>query len=443
MPNKVRQLVLARIVSRYHSCFAHELTCTLDHLLSYFLDADSSGRLRSNSDLSSTTSPRQPMHPNAVSQQNLGAAPPTRTPAVHFYAGGSQKPPTPPQPQHSPHQHQGAAAAAHPDSSLSSMASMAAALIGGPIPVFPPPSDNAKEEDTTISPTVDLIRGGHENLMLPPAQGQPTEAEKQQHLAWLQQINAMAAMARHQPNINGMPMPTAPGMPAAPGYPPLPPHAHAMYAPVPAAETEEKRARRLARNRESARQSRRRKKERLATLEKQVTTLFAKVEEQRGEKIMVMESELQNRRIEGLATVQSKQELQQLLHDTGPNCVVRERVASFQYEKLRQLLLPRHQEFLLWLTLQQDEFFSTAKNNKTATSSVNNKAGRVSSKQIGEELMNEAKKSQKQNIEEEDDKVSSEANDFERMWPLLCFELLVSVDQEERLVQTQRRYVNG
>ena len=216
-----------------------------------------------------------------------------------------------------------------------------------------------------------------------------------------------------------------------------------MYAPVPAAETEEKRARRLARNRESARQSRRRKKERLATLENQVTNLFAQMEQQRHAKIMVMEGELQKRRYEGLATVQSKEELQQLLHDTGPNCVVRERVASFQYEKLRQLLLPRHQEFLLWLTLQNDAFFSTAKNSKTGTSSVNNKAGRVSSKQIGEELMTEAKKSGKQNIEEDEDKVSSEANDVERMWPLLCFELLVSVDQEERLVQTQRRYVAG
>lgn len=360
------------------------------------------------------------------------------TPAVHFYAGGSQKPPTPPQPQHASQQFQGVAAAA-PDSSLSSMASMAAALVGGP--VFPLPSDNAKEDDATISPTVDLIKGAHENLMLPPAQGQPTEAEKQQHLAWLQQINAMAAMARHQPNNNGIPMPAAPGIPGVPGYPPLPPQAHVMYAPVPAAETEEKRARRLARNRESARQSRRRKKERLATLEKQVTNLFTQVEQQRLDKIMVMEGELQKRRHEGLATVQSKEELQQLLHDTGPNCVVRERVASFQYEKLRQLLLPRYQEFLLWLTLQNDAFFSTAKNNKTGTSSVNNKAGRVSSKQIGEELTNEAKKSGKQNIEEDEDKVSSDANDVERMWPLLCFELLVSVDQEERLVQTQRRYV--
>jgi hypothetical protein len=86
--------------------------------------------------------------------------------------------------------------------------------------------------------------------------------------------------------------------------------------------------------------------------------------------------------------------------------------------------------------LQQDAFFNKAKNSKANL--ANNKAGRVSSKQIGEELTNEAKKSRKQNIEEEDDKVSSAANDVERMWPLLCFELLVSVDQEERLTQTQR-----
>jgi len=215
-----------------------------------------------------------------------------------------------------------------------------------------------------------------------------------------------------------------------------------QYPPVQAGETEEKRARRLARNRESARASRRRKKERLTTLEKQVTNLFGEVETQRRKKIMEMEEQLQARRLQGLASVSNKQDLQQLLQETGPNCVVREQVASFQYEKLRQLLLPRHHEFLLWLSLQQEGFFNAAKNSKTAV--ANNKAGRVSSKQIGEELTNEAKKGRKQNIEEEDDKVSSEATDVERMWPLLCFELLVSVDQEERLIQAQGRCVaNG
>lgn len=359
------------------------------------------------------------------------------TPAVHFYTGSSQKPPTPPQPQHA-----GQPQPPLPESSMS-MASMAAALVGGP--VFPPPG--AKEDDSTISPTADLIKGAHENLMLPPAQGQPTEAEKQQHLAWLQQINAMAVMARHQPVPNGMPMPAAPGIPPAPaaavsngGFPPLPPHHHgAMYPAVPAAETEEKRARRLARNRESARASRRRKKERLATLEKQVTSLFAQVEMQRRAKIMEMEQQLQLRRAEALVSLSTRQDLEVMLQETGPNTLIRQRVITFQYEKLRQLLIPRHHEFLLWLTLQQDEFFTAAKNAKSSLS--NNKAGRVSSKQIGEELNNEAKKTRKQNIEEEEDKVTSAANDVNRMWPLLCFELLVSVDQEERLNQAQKRYV--
>lgn len=423
-------------MSRYAYSSHLLFLCCIDHLLSYFLDADSAGRRRSNSDLSSTTSPRIPMHPSSVAAaQNGASVQATMTPAVQFYAG---KPPTPPKPQH--------AAAAQPDSSLSSMASVAAALVGGP--VFPT-TENAKEDDTTISPTVDLIKGSHENLMLPPAQGQPTEADKQQHLAWLQQINAMAILARngqHMPQPGAAPVSSMP--PVLGGYPPLIPpqaaaahhlHHHQYPPPIPAAETEEKRARRLARNRESARASRRRKKERLATLEKQVTSLFAQVQRQRRDLIMVMETELQKRRTEGLRDVQSKQDLEQLLHDTGPNCVVRERVASFQYERLRQLLLPRHQEFLLWLTLQQDAFFNMAKNKKTNMAS--NKAGRVSSKQIGEELTNETKKGRKQNIEEEDDKVSSEANDVDRMWPLLCFELLVSVDQEERFVQAQRRYV--
>jgi hypothetical protein len=111
---------------------------------------------------------------------------------------------------------------------------------------------------------------------------------------------------------------------------------------------------------------------------------------------------------------------------------VRERVATFQYEKLRQLLLPRHEEFVLWLTLQQDSFFNSLKDKRAASS----KTGRVSSKQIGEELSNEFNN----NNNDEDEKLST--NDLYQIWPLFCFEHLVSVEQEEKLIQTSKRIRN-
>jgi hypothetical protein len=104
-------------------------------------------------------------------------------------------------------------------------------------------------------------------------------------------------------------------------------------------------------------------------------------------------------------------------------------VARFQYEKLRQLLLPRHEEFVLWLTLQQDAFFNSLKDKRAALS----KTGRVSSKQIGEELSNEFNATNN----DEDEKLST--NDLYQIWPLFCFEHLVSVEQEEKLIQTQKR----
>ena len=159
-----------------------------------------------------------------------------------------------------------------------------------------------------------------------------------------------------------------------------------------------------------------------------------------------MEKQLQLVRSEQLESMDvakvTRKELQELLRETSPNCTVRERVASFQYSNLRQLLLPRNQEFLLWLTLQPDGFFMQAKEEKIKGEKT---TGRVSSKQIGEELTTEWKKGEQDEEsgsgegDEGDKSLSSRADDVTRMWPLLCYELAISVDQEERLVQTQKR----
>jgi hypothetical protein len=315
------------------------------------------------------------------------------------------------------------------------MASMAAALVsgGGPISSSSSCHHHQDHEDATISPTTSMITNqSPENLMLP--SGPQTDAEKQQHLLWLQHINAMAQMAR-QPSSG------------VAGYPSsvFPLHtanaAAAANAATAGVETEEKRARRLARNRESARQSRRRKKERLATLEDKVTSLFGELEEQRRAKMMEMEDQLRAARRRELraldgATV-TRERLVQFLRETGCNIPVRERVISFQLEKLRQLVLPRHEEFLAWLTLQPDDFFTSLRDRRLNNNSNNNKTGRISSKQIGEELTSEFNNKLNNNNADEDEKLSSV--DPSEIWPLYCFELLVSVDQEERLISAQKR----
>ena len=251
------------------------------------------------------------------------------------------------------------------------------------------------------------------------AQGQPgDQSNKDGHLEWLKQLNARAKAANHNP------MTQPPGQPASmmppPGTlvsmhaPPQPPTvvaqhgggaAHVFHAgtfPTAAAaaaavaqnpmlyqaalnhkfhmaaqsqgESEEKRARRLERNRESARKSRRRKKERLATLGAQVDRLHTQIEDERRNQVNAMCATLKQVR---------KDELARLLHDDQLNTQAgQERIASilmcssggspiarsateFQYTTLRQVLLPRYQKFLLWLTLHGESFFTAGKDEYT------------------------------------------------------------------------------
>jgi len=68
--------------------------------------------------------------------------------------------------------------------------------------------------------------------------------------------------------------------------------------------------------------------------------------------------------------------------------------------------------------------------------------GKISSKQLGEELSNgrkaEVKKSQK-NGDDDSSNQTCRSSDASRMWPLTCFELSVSVEQEDRLLQAHKR----
>ena len=164
------------------------------------------------------------------------------------------------------------------------------------------------------------------------------------------------------------------------------------------AESEEKRARRLERNRESARKSRRRKKERLSHLGAKVAGLHTKLAKERQKDINGMNIGLRQDSVKLLAELNTKydnlcdiknehedmtesnnnnmdgnckktgddskiieDELYQWMESTGPNCEVRRAVVDFQYTTLEQTLLPKYEKFLLWLTLHQEEYLTEAK----------------------------------------------------------------------------------
>jgi hypothetical protein len=72
-------------------------------------------------------------------------------------------------------------------------------------------------------------------------------------------------------------------------------------------------------------------------------------------------------------------------------------------------------------------------------------SGKISSKQVGDELTN-GRRLEDGTIEPppttpDGEKIIQTAHAFDapRMWPLLCFELSVSVDQEERFTQAHKR----
>jgi hypothetical protein len=247
---------------------------------------------------------------------------------------------------------------------------------------------------------------------------------------------------------------------------------HHTSSPI---ETEEKRAKRLERNRESARKSRRRKKERLSNLEGKVNSLYNKIEKERRSHINSMEivlGEHQKERILQLIEEHGKQEgetssderlgqvLSQLLCSTIES-TTRKDIVEFQYTTLSQYLLPRYQKFMLWLILHPESFYTSGKEEhakREAELSIPRvTSGKISSKQIGEELTNGRKLDDgrfippspppmydQQQQGDSGDRYTpiAQAFDAARMWPLTCFELSISVDQEDRFISALHRYVD-
>jgi hypothetical protein len=376
---------------------------------------------------------------------------------------------------------------------------------GDPVANVPPRSPG--QLPSPISPAA-LIGSGYENLMLPPANragscGPSPElpyqtltsiqhaniSDQERHLAWLRDLNAMAKQAQGGPQqapqytqhqeqssqeIALLPLSNAQvamtqnhmmyqsaGM--ITGMPP-----GKVQESKPSVETAEKRAKRLERNRESARKSRLRKKDRLTTLEAQVSVLHGGIEDERRNQINCMVKRLRMRRNSELTSFVSNDQgtdtapLMSVLRSTGPDSDIVRAVQDFQHNALKQLVQPSYQKILLWFTLHNGRFFFAGKDeyaNREATSKMTPRStpGKVSSKQIGDELTNGSKESNEDTItgkrvtfqdtsSVDDDAISSDqpnltpyANDAARVWPLFCFELGLSADLEEKFILTHKR----
>jgi bZIP transcription factor len=256
-------------------------------------------------------------------------------------------------------------------------------------------------------------------------------------------------------------------------------------------ETAEKRAKRLERNRESARKSRARKKERLAALSAQVDQLHTQLEGARKVRVhgemMAALGKCRQRALIQLSSSSAHRHPQDVYHELvtiirNTSASAHIFVAEFQYNALRQLVLPRHVRFLLWLLLQNDRFFSTGKeeyvkrreenptgNHRTGKAKAKPAPiGRVSSKQVGEDITRRAMEAVAKNTSEADDlmgpcvlengddmatsehgssngggggnggSLTSYSSDSRRMWPLFAYEIQFSVEHEDRILTARR-----
>jgi hypothetical protein len=346
--------------------------------------------------------------PRSVSSMAFDDGPvPPPTPQIQYYHSSSREPRK--TSSSSYHAKSSSNAGISNDTLMKARASLLSGGLGGPSSVE---SSHMADGMSPISPAAMIGRAEHEPLMLPPSPDKkyafPLQARSNiyndvhmanpSHLEWLQQINAMAKASIYNPALPPMqpPMPTThsnmpPTILTNPAVPPMAAHAIQQFSngvaipphragdmlythlaqlqkapPTSEAESEEKRTRRLERNRESARKSRRRKKERLTHLGGKVAALHTKLSAERQKDINLMNAGLQNDNTKMLAELKAddgdlEEKIYKWMQSTGPNCEVRRAVVDFQYSTLEQTLLSRHEKFLLWLTLHREDYFTKAK----------------------------------------------------------------------------------
>lgn len=177
-----------------------------------------------------------------------------------------------------------------------------------------------------------------------------------------------------------------------------------------------RRQKRLERNRESARLSRRRRKQYLEVLEDRVTQLSLEMDQgRRAHAAAAIETVLAKRRelLDESRPVDPNHALPAL--DTSLSRTSQELsvLNTFQMQQLKSFALPPHSKFVLWLTLQGDTYF---RGGRAASE-------RLSAARIGERMLQSG-----------NDRVTP----VNSMWPLFCNEVGLSYDQEERVRMYQR-----
>ncbi|ETV72419.1 hypothetical protein, variant 1 [Aphanomyces astaci] len=186
---------------------------------------------------------------------------------------------------------------------------------------------------------------------------------------------------------------------------------------------DEKRRKRLERNRISARDSRRRKKQYLELLEEKVAQLTEDIDVARMEHLDTADKTITTVKAQLVTSLYEKlapfppnaplppdvddelQQVAQLLKDRyGPNSEERQALIKYHFNQLDGLLLPPYTCFLLWMSLQDDAFYA-----RTAqTPASGKKAGDVSErKEVG------GKK--------------------DGLWASLSADIAMSYDQEEKI----------
>lgn len=175
-----------------------------------------------------------------------------------------------------------------------------------------------------------------------------------------------------------------------------PPVSAAAALPTPGTATsmdqeQERREQRLAKNRESARQSRRRKKEKLELLSERMCELNEELEDLRQATATSI----------GSLDVPAQEELHAL--------------RIYRFARLRRLISSPHIRFWMWLHRQSSTYAPSSSSSSSSTTSAS---------KVGEHLM--------QLQQEQGGPQGWDARDGHKLWPLLCFELQLKGEQEER-----------
>jgi hypothetical protein len=191
-------------------------------------------------------------------------------------------------------------------------------------------------------------------------------------------------------------------------------------------EGEDRKMKRLERNRESARLSRRRRKQYLEVLEEKVTNLCHELDKGRREHVLSALNTYKQKRQVLLKQIESEldpdddlvaeklyQNVTLLTSKLSYSSSELMLAATFGREYLKSLIVSPTKKFILWLILQNDVYF---RGGRAASE-------RLSAARIGEKILSSGRKTAAPN---------------NSMWPLFCNEVGLSYDQEDRIRSLQK-----